>query len=195
MEEVDKEHEEKMRDIRKMAIFNAATGLNNRWAYMIIIGCMINITAGLQMISDLDVNSKFVAYELGMANLLMWWSLNKYLRFSKEYSSLPRVFLSSSYAVFTGLAGVLPLIIGVCIFSTIMLYTNFHFRDTITTVFTFFFMMQGDTYFDTGTNMAQVNVLFSLFFYFVWANFFGIFVIMNVTLAQVEDGYMNQKNL
>ena len=108
---------------------------------MIIFGCMIQITAALQMISDLDVNSKFVAYELGFANLLMWFSLNKYLRFSKEYSSLPRVFLSSSYAVFSGLAGVLPLIIGVCIFSTIMLYTDFRFKDTITTIFTFFYMM------------------------------------------------------
>lgn len=56
-------------------------------------------------------------------------------------------------------------------------------------------MMQGDSFFDSGTSSNQVSVLFSIFFYFIWANFFGIFVIMNVTLAQVEDGYVNMKNL
>lgn len=56
-------------------------------------------------------------------------------------------------------------------------------------------MIQGDTYFDSGINATQTNFLFSIFYYFLWVNFFGIFVIMNVTLAQVEDGYVNQKNI
>ena len=191
----DQEHQDKMKEMKRFAIIDAKDGLHNRWGYIIILACMINITTGLQLVSGLDFNSKFVVYQMGFANLLMWWSLNKYLRFSKQYSSLPRVFLSSSNAVFSGLAGVLPLIIGVCIFCTIMMYKNFRFKDTITTIFTFFYMMQGDTFFDSGTSSNQVSMLFSIFFYFIWANFFGIFVIMNVTLAQVEDGYMNQKNL
>jgi hypothetical protein len=123
----------------------------------------------------------------------MWWSLNKYLRFTKDYSYLPRTFLSSANAVFTGLIGVLPLLIGVCTFSSIILYTNFRYKDTEHTIFTFFHMIQGDTVFDAGTSAVQANALFSLFWYIIWVNFFGIFVVMRVPLAQVEDGYLDSK--
>lgn len=188
-------HQMKMQEMKKLAILNSKDSLHNKWGYMIIFSCLINITTGLQLVSPLDINSKTVVYQLGIGNLLLWWSLNKYLRFSKDYSSLPRVFLSSSTFVFTGLAGVFPLIMGISILSTIVMFWNFRFKDTITTIFTFFYMIQGDTYFDSGINATQTNFLFSIFYYFLWVNFFGIFVIMNVTLAQVEDGYVNQKNI
>lgn len=184
-----------MQEMKKLAILNSKDGLHNKWGYMIIFSCMINITTGLQLVSPYDINFKSVVFQLGFGNLLLWWSLNKYLRFSKDYSSLPRVFISSSNAVFSGLAGVFPLIMGVSILSTIIMFRNFRFKDTITTIFTFFYMMQGDTFFDTGTNSNETNYLYSIFYYFLWTNFFGIFVIMNVTLAQVEDGYVNQKNI
>lgn len=133
-------------------------------------------------------------YQLGFSTLLMWWSLNKYLRFTKDYSYLPNTFIQSANSVFFGLIGVLPLIIGFCTFTSVMLYTNFRFKDTVTTTFTFFYMINGDTFYDSAVNSDEANVLFSILWYFVFVNFFGIFVIMNVTLAQVEEGYLDSKS-
>ena len=167
---------------------------HNKWSFIIIIACIMNIEIGLQLLSKQEINSKTMIYQLGFSTLLMWWSLNKYLRFTKDYSYHPKTFIQSSNSVFLGLMGISPLIIGVSTFSSIMLYTNFRFKDTYTTAFTFFYMINGDTFFDSGCNSEQVNQLFSILFYFVWVNFFGMFLIMNVTLAQVEEGYLDSKH-
>lgn len=186
--------QEKIQESRHLALMNAKERLHNKWSFVIILACMINIATGLQLFSNQDINSKAVVWQLGIATLLMWWSLNKYLRFTRDYSYLPRTFLSSADSVLAGLIGVMPVIVGVCTFSSIILYTNFRYKDTEHTIFTFFYMIQGDTFFDSGTGSNQANYLYSLFWYFFWASFFGIFVIMQVTLAQVEDGYLASKH-
>jgi len=43
----DQEHQDKMNEMKKFAILNAKDGLHNKWGYMIILACMINITSGL----------------------------------------------------------------------------------------------------------------------------------------------------
>ena len=47
--------------------------------------------------------------------------------------------------------------------------------------------------FDTITGINQVSFLFTLVWTYIWV-WFGNNVIMNITLAQVEDGYVDQKN-
>ena len=45
-DEHDQDHENKMQEMKKMAILKAKDGLHNRWGFMIILACMINITTG-----------------------------------------------------------------------------------------------------------------------------------------------------
>lgn len=55
-------HQMKMREMKKLAILNSKDSLHNKWGYMIIFSCLINITTGLQLVSTLDINSKTVVY-------------------------------------------------------------------------------------------------------------------------------------
>ena len=48
------------------------------------------------------------------------------------------------------IVGILPIFIGFSIFFMLFLGNNFRFRNTETTLFTIFYMLQGDTYSDTG---------------------------------------------
>lgn len=57
---------------------------------------------------------------------------------------------------------------------------------------TMFYIMNGDTLFDTVEGMEQINVIYTLIWTYLWI-FFGQNVVMNITLAQVEHGYLEQK--
>ena len=56
-----------------------------------------------------------------------------------------------------------------------------------------FYIMNGDTVFDTITGINQVSFLYSLIWTYFWI-WFGNNVILNITLAQVEDGYVDARN-
>ena len=58
---------------------------------------------------------------------------------------------------------------------------------------TMFYIMNGDTVFDTITGINQVSFLYSLIWTYFWI-WFGNNVILNITLAQVEDGYVDARN-
>ena len=60
------------------------------------------------------------------------------------------------------------------------------------TLFTFWYNMHGDTYFDTGTSARMENVIMAWIFYFIFLNYF-IFGFLKVSLAQLEDGYLSAK--
>ena len=55
-------------------------------------------------------------------------------------------------------------------------------------------MVGADTLFDTAIGTYQINYIMSVLFYLIWANF-SIITIKKLTLAAVEDGYFNQKQL
>ena len=76
--------------------------------------------------------------------------------------------------------------------ATVFLYGSFRYMDVPSTLFTFFYQAQGDTYFDAGTAARLENPLAAAFFYFVVNNFF-IFIVMKVALAQVEEGYLTAR--
>ena len=98
----------------------------------------------------------------------------------------------SSRSFLRGLVGVIPVAIGLACCATTFLYGSFRFMDVPTTVFTFFYQMQGDTYFDSGTSARLENTLAALFFYVLVNNYF-IFGFMKVALAQVEEGYLTAR--
>jgi len=114
---------------------------------------------------------------LGVANLLLWWALNKYLRFSKDYAFLPATFVSSATELGNAFIGILPLIIGLSWLSSVMMFSSFRFMNLEQSLFTFFYLINGDTQFDSFTNAYQTNFIFSIFYVVIWINF-GVFIIM-----------------
>lgn len=57
---------------------------------------------------------------------------------------------------------------------------------------TLFYIMNGDTAFDTICGIRQVSFFGTLVFSYFWI-WFGNNIIINITLAQVEHGYLQQK--
>ena len=67
----------------------------------------------------------------------------------------------------------------------------FRFKDWSAAAFTCFYNIFGDTVFDSWTGAQQVNFLFANLWGYCWI-FFGTNVVINITLAQVESGYLKQ---
>ena len=179
---------------KNIELLKAKDQLHNRWSYITIIACMISIQTSQQLLSSKEINITSVISVLGVANLLLWWALNKYLRFSKDYAFLPATFVSSATELGNAFIGILPLIIGLSWLSSVMMFSSFRFMNLEQSLFTFFYLINGDTQFDSFTNAYQTNFIFSIFYVVIWINF-GVFIIMQVALAMVEDGYLFQKNL
>lgn len=99
----------------------------------------------------------------------------------------------SAKNVANGLAGIAPVAIGIAMFSTTILFYQFRFKDFPNALMTMFYIMNGDTVFDTITGINQVSFLYTLIWTYFWI-WFGNNVIMNITLAQVEDGYVDARN-
>ena len=51
--------------------------------------------------------------------------------------------------VLNGMVGLMPCLIGIAYFTNIQLYEYFRFMDVYETMFTMFYIMLGDTVFDT----------------------------------------------
>jgi len=49
--------------------------------------------------------------------------------------------------------------------------------------------MNGDTVFDTMTGIRQINWIYAIVWSYLWI-FFGVNIVVNITLAMVEDGYL-----
>jgi len=73
------------------------------------------------------------------------------------------------------------------------MYAQFRFRDSTNAMMTMFYIMNGDTMFDTITGIRQVSPALTFIWSYLWI-WFGNNVIVNITLAMVEDGYLEQKN-
>ena len=90
------------------------------------------------------------------------------------------------------MTGILPLWFGVTFLMTTYLYESYHFYSIETSFFTLFYVMHGDTMFDTYYGIQQISVVGVLWAY-LWITF-SIFVIDQVNLAIVEDGYLTSLN-
>lgn len=70
--------------------------------------------------------------------------------YDNKYAQAPDTLYNSAKSVAKAIVGILPILIGFSIFFMLFLGNNSRFRDTQTTLFTIFYMLQGDTYSDTG---------------------------------------------
>jgi len=89
----------------------------------------------------------------GFAVLLAWVSLNLYLNYTEKFAYLPNTIIGSSSAVFNGFVGIMPVMIGCAFYSSTMLYMQFRFKDFWNSLMTMFYIMNGDTMFDTMTGI------------------------------------------
>ena len=70
-----------------------------------------------------------------------------------------------------GIIGVLPIMIGIAFLASVVLNNIFRFNSVYESMFTMYYVMNGDTMFDTITGAQQVSPLFTLLFVFIWINF------------------------
>jgi hypothetical protein len=162
------------------------------WSYVIILSNLIHIEIAISNISSNNSELNYSTLFIGAASLLSCWSLNTYLMIMPDYSYLPATIIFSSREVFNGLVGIFPLMIGLAIYSSTMLGDHFRFKDPANAFMTMFYITFGDTMFDTITGIRQVSFFFTLFWSYLWS-WFGNNIIINITLAQVEHGYLKQK--
>lgn len=115
-------------------------------------------------------------------------ALNGYLMFDKQFSYMQNTIITSSKEVFNGLVGAIPFWIGFAILSSIQLGDHFRFKDVPNAFMTMFYLLYGDTMFDTIYGINQVSFMYCLFFSYVWI-WIGNNIIINITLAQVGLGW------
>ena len=127
---------------------------------------------------------------LGIATLFSWMSLNSYLTYSSDWAYIPNTIIQSSGQVVNGLIGILPVMIGIAMFTTTQLFSHFRFMSFEHSLFTMFYVQFGDTQFDTYYGAYQVNPLYTLILMYGWV-WVGSNIVINITLAQVEDGYLH----
>ena len=119
---------------------------------------------------------------MGFAAILAWISLNSYLTFDENYAYLPNTLMLSSQRVAEGLIGISPVIFGIAFFSTTIMFSHFKFKDFPNSCMTMFYIMNGDTQFDTVEGIDQVSYFYTFIWSYAWI-WFGNNVIMNITLA------------
>jgi hypothetical protein len=97
-------------------------------------------------LNEIDHNEMFK--KNGLAVLLLWLSLIKYLNFSTNFSTFPKTMVASVKVVGEGILGILPMAIGIGFFTTVNLYSIFRHKSFGEACFCMFYTMQGDTMFD-----------------------------------------------
>ena len=173
------------------AEFRFRSNLISYWTIVIILSNLIHITVTLQQVARINPEIQDGLQAIGVATLLSWFSLNSYLVYSKDYACLANTITASSVHVMNGLVGILPVFLGVSALCVPCLGGSFRFKDWASATFTCFYNILGDTVFDTWSGAEQVNFLFANLWAYCWI-FFGTNVVINITLAQVESGYLRQ---
>ena len=171
--------------------FQAKMKLQKFHSLYIAVALLIIIFTSTQQLTDDIVETGDFQVQLGIANILLLISLNKYFAYG-VLAEVPNSLLFSIRVVFNGFVGVLPLVMGLSIVSTVYLYGNFRFLSIETSLFAFFYTMNGDTFFDTGIAAKLENEVVAFLLYFVVFNYMAFGVNM-VALAMVEEGYLTAK--
>ena len=128
---------------------------------------------------------------MGYSVFLLWISFGKYLSFTKVQIAQQAI-KNTTLSNMRAMTGILPLWMGVSFFMMTQLYESFRFYSVEKSFFTLFYVMHGDTMFDTYYGIQQIGVVGVIWSY-LWISF-SIFVIDQVNLAIVEDGYLTSKN-
>lgn len=172
--------------------FTAKYRMVNEWTFVLIVANCLHIAFVCGQVGPFDTDVAPQAKLSGLAVLLLWLSLNRYLSYSEDYSHLPNTFIGATRTVTSGMVGVLPAVIGFCFFATTQLYMDFRFRDVSSAMFTYFYNINGDTLFDT----LYCSYKWAAYTTFIWtwlALMFGIFIILKLAIAMVEEGYIRNK--
>jgi len=153
---------------------------------------MIHVYVSVYNVSNYNTEIDSITSLFGFAVLSAWVSLNYFLSLTTNYSYLPDTMIGSSGEVARGFIGILPVMIGVAFYSSPMFYMQFRFKDFWNSFMTMFYIMNGDTMFDTMTGINQVSFFYALIWSYLWI-WFGVNIFMNVTLAIVGEGYVDMK--
>jgi hypothetical protein len=98
--------------------FYAKIKIYNEWNVVLIVANCMHIIHSLDLIGPIEFEEVKNSSKMGIAVMLLWFSLPKYLAFSDNYSHLTNVFLGSASAISKGMIGILPIIIGASYFAT-----------------------------------------------------------------------------
>ena len=138
----------------KGASSNMRKKIESSWSLVLILTNLIHVEVAFNnqgsSNSELNSNTKY----LGIGALLAWISLNAYLRYSTDYAYLPNTIVSSTSNVLNGLIGIFPFAFGIAILASSIMYEQFRFRDPTNAMMTMFYIMNGDTMFDTITGIS-----------------------------------------
>jgi hypothetical protein len=159
------------------------------WQIILILNSFLHIQMSFDILSKENNSLESLQIRLGVATLISWMSLNDYLTYYRDYAFIPNTMIQSSIAVANGLIGVFPVFAGLAILTNMYLYSYFRFETISATFFTMFYNMFGDTVFDTFYGAYQISPLFTIFWGMTWI-WFSSNVIINITLAQVEHGFL-----
>ena len=162
----------------------------SNWKIVMVLAHIIHMQASLLVLFPRrEVDHTYIYRLQGLATLLLWLSLTKYLISSLDYSTFPKTIVASTSVVFNGVLGILPAAIGIAFFTTVNLYSIFRHKTFGEAFFTMFYTMNGDTMFDAMFEAHQVSPAFMLFYILIWLNL-AIYIINKLALAMVEDGYL-----
>ena len=165
--------------------FESRSKMINGWTFVLILANSALTGISCSQVGPYDANVTSESMILGIAVMLQWLSLNRYMTYSEKFSHLPKTFLGSTYDLTSGIIGVLPAVIGFSCMTQCLLYTNFRFRDLSSALFTYFYNINGDTIFNT---LYPCNKI-AFFITFVWSwvfVIFGISCILRISIAMVE---------
>ena len=129
---------------------------------------------------------------MGFAAFMAWNGLCSYLVHYKDYAYIPNTIFKSGVAVLYGIVGVFPVAMGIATLTSVYMSGFFRMKDQWTALFTMYYYMFGDADFDVLYGANQVNSPYTMIWGLVWL-WFGNNVIINLTLAVVEHGYLDQK--
>ena len=116
---------------------------------VIIFANLLDIMSNLQMLYPENSDNYRLNCQLGLSNLLLWISVNGYYLYYRDYDKVPITIITSAKVVIEGIVGILPMCIGVAIMLTCLFYQMHQYRTPWASLFTMFYLYQGDTQFDT----------------------------------------------
>ena len=118
----------------------AKTKATNPWTILIILANLIDILSNFEMLWAEGQDNYRLNCLLGLANILLWISVNGYYLYNRNYDKVPITFLYSAKAVFQGFMGILPVCIGVAVMTSIMFAQMFKYKDPLSALFTMFYL-------------------------------------------------------
>ena len=113
----------------------------------------------------------------------------RYLENLGLYSLIFRTVALSMPLVFRTIIAAIPIFMGVTFLGMSLFWESDRFKDTSTTMFTLFALMNGDMIWDTYADISSWQYLLGQLYLYAFV-FFSICVMMNVFIIIIEEGYV-----